>query len=57
MERGLLGLQFRDQFGNAIERLLIQHPPCQGLKALNLSINLVALTAHENIPHSRELIH
>jgi hypothetical protein len=53
----LWGLQFRDQLGNAIERRLIQHPPCQGLKAHHLSIDLVALTAHETIPHSRELIH
>ena len=47
MESGLLGLEFSDQLGNAIKRLLIQHPACHCPKALNLGIDLVALTAHE----------
>ena len=56
VKRGLFGLQFGDQLGNAVERLLIQHSTRDNLEAPNLDVDLVALTAHELAPHSRELI-
>jgi hypothetical protein len=42
----LLGFKLSDQFGNAIERLLIQHSARDNPEALNLDIDFVALTAH-----------
>ena len=54
VKRGLFGLQFHDQLGNAVERLLIQDSTRNNLKALDLDVDLIALTAHELAPHSRE---
>ena len=56
VKRGLFGLQFGDQLGNAVERLLIQHSTRNNLEVPNLDVDLVALTAHELAPHSRELM-
>jgi len=56
VKRGLSGLQFGDQLGNAVERLLIQDSTRNILEALNLDVDLIALTAHELAPHSRELM-
>jgi hypothetical protein len=47
VKRGLFGLQFGDQLGNAVERLLIQDSTRNNLEASNLDVDLVALTAHE----------
>jgi len=56
VKRGLFGLQFSDQFGNAVDRLVIQASTRNNLEALNLDVDLIALTAHELAPHSRELM-
>ena len=46
----LFRLQFGDQLGNVVERLLIQYSTRNNLKALNLDIDLIELTAHELAP-------
>ena len=56
VKRGLFGFQFGDQLGNAVERLLIQDSTRNNLETLNLYVDLIALTAHELAPHSRELM-
>nr|ALS88946.1 MetaGeneMark_Unknown Function [uncultured bacterium] len=56
MKLGLFGLQFGDQLGNAVERLLIQYSTRNNLEALNLDVDLIALTTHLLAPHSRELM-
>jgi hypothetical protein len=56
VKRGLFGLQFHDQLGNAVEHLLIQDSTRNNLAALNLDVDLIALTAYELTPPSRELM-
>ena len=56
VRRGLFGFQFGDQLGNAVERLLIQDSTRNNLEALNLDVDLIALTTHLLAPHSRELM-
>jgi hypothetical protein len=49
-----LGLQFGNQTGDPVERLLIEHPACYLPKLINLDIDLVTPTAHEAARISRE---
>lgn len=46
VKRGLFRLQFDDQLGNAVQRLLIQYSTRNNLEALNLDVDLIALTTH-----------